>query len=103
MSDPNEALPVDTPLAPEGLMVGKFQEGLVVRVMQSFEDFDGQKIEAGEVLHFLNYNYLAYDGGFTLHFAEKTIRLSFNVDDNNPVIYNEGNAWFQPVEGEPHE
>jgi len=55
--------------------VWDFVPGLVVRVAQPFTDYDGQEILAGEVLHFVDDSYFFYEGGHTLRFAEKTIRL----------------------------
>ncbi len=82
------------------LEVYKFPAGLVVRVLQTFRDYDGQEIRAGEVLHFNASSYFPYDAGHTLYFAEKTIRLSDNVDEHVPILANAGNAWFQPLAGE---
>ncbi len=84
------------PPAPE-LPVYKFTPGLTVQVCQAFTDYDGQEIHAGEVLHFLEGSYFPYEGGHTLRFAEKTIRVADIVDAHGPIIRNSGNAWFQPI------
>jgi hypothetical protein len=91
---------VDSPAdaAPE-LSVWNFRPGLVVRIGQTFVDFDGQEILAGEVLHFLDSSYFFYDGGHTLRFKEKTIRLASLLPEQEPIIANTGNAWFQPLAG----
>jgi hypothetical protein len=78
------------------LPVERFFRGLEVRVAQSFRDYDGQEIRAGEVLHFVEGRYFFYDGGHTLVFTEKTIRLADTVDEHQPIIANAGNRWFQP-------
>uniref|UniRef100_Q02BL7 Uncharacterized protein n=1 Tax=Solibacter usitatus (strain Ellin6076) TaxID=234267 RepID=Q02BL7_SOLUE len=80
----------------EPLTVWDFSPGLVVRVCQSFRDYDGQEIHAGEVLHFLGSTYFPYDSGHTLTFQEKVIRLAGVVDEHELIIANAGNAWFQP-------
>ncbi len=85
------------PIAAPELPVWNFTAGLVVRIARTFSDFDGQEIRAGEVLHFLARTYFPYDGGHTLYFAEKVIRLADIADENVPVIANAGNAWFEPV------
>jgi hypothetical protein len=85
------------PPATPDLPVWNFSPGLVVRIARAFTDFDGQEIRAGEVLHFIDGNYFPYDGGHTLTFAEKTIRLATIADENVPIIENAGNAWFQPL------
>src|SRR5207245_8160760 len=79
--------------SPTHLTVWDFSPGLVVRVRQSFRDYDGQEIHAGEVLHFLGSTYFPYDSGHTLTFAEKTIRLAGVVDEHEVIVANAGNAW----------
>jgi hypothetical protein len=79
------------------LSVWQFSPGLVVRIGRTFTDYDGQEIRAGEVLHLLERSYFPYEGGHTLRFAEKTIRLAGIVDEHEPIIANAGNAWFQPL------
>jgi hypothetical protein len=71
--------------------------GLEIRVVQTFKDYDGQEVRAGEVLHFVESSYFFYDGGHTLRFAEKTIRLADVVEEHQSIIANTGNAWFQPL------
>ena len=92
---PSEADPL--PFATAGLAVWDFFPGLTVRVEQSFDDYDGQKVRAGEVLQLLESSYFFYEGGHTLRFAEKTIRLADVVEAHQPIIANIGNAWFQPL------
>ena len=91
------ALP-DVPTATAGkVSIWDFSAGLAVRVLQDFRDYDGQEIHAGEVLHFIEDSYFFYEGGHTLRFAEKTIRLADIVEEHQRIIANAGNAWFQPV------
>ncbi len=85
------------PLAAPALSVYKFFPGLTVRIVQGFKDYDGQEIRAGEVLHFVDGSYFPYEGGHTLRFAEKTIRIASIVVEHEPIIENRGNAWFQPI------
>jgi Domain of unknown function (DUF3601) len=93
---PSEAVVRPKPAAPD-LTVWDFKAGLVVRIGRTFTDYDGQEIRAGEVLHLLGTNYFPYESGFTLVFAEKTIRLADIIDENSIIIKNAGNAWFQPL------
>ena len=79
------------------LTVWQFAPGLVVRVERTFVDYDGQEIRAGQILHFLEGSYFFYEGGHTLRFAEKTIRLASIVEEHGPIIANAGNAWFFPL------
>ena len=83
------------------LSVSEFRPGLVVRIERTFVDFDGQEIREGEVLHFLDGSYFPYEGGHTLRFKEKTIRLATIVPEQEPIIANAGNAWFRPILIEP--
>ena len=71
--------------------------GMTVRIGTTFRDYDGTEHKAGEVLHFLKREYFAKEGGFTLTFAEKDVRLSDLVPENGPMVENEGNAYFEPV------
>jgi hypothetical protein len=95
-SMPQPPTPASTP---RELSVWDFSPGLVVRIGQTFRDYDGQEIRAGEVLHFLESSYFFYEAGHTLKFAEKTIRLAGIVDEHEAIIANAGNAWFQPLTG----
>lgn len=101
MQSPSEARSQAVPESKpdRSLSVWDFVPGLVVRVAQAFTDYDGQKILAGEVLHFVDDSYFFYEGGHTLRFAEKTIRLADIVDEHQPIIANAGNRWFQPLDG----
>ena len=68
-------------------------------MVQTFQDYDGQEVLAGEVLHFVGSTYFFYDGGHTLRFVEKTIRLADVVAEHQPIIANTHNAWFLPLGG----
>jgi hypothetical protein len=93
---PEPALEPSPPVA-TNLSVYKFAAGLTVRVEQTFHDYDGQEIRAGEILHLRDTSYFPYEGGFTLTFAEKVIRLASIDDGNQLIIQNDGNAWFEPL------
>lgn len=88
---------VRQPSPARDLAVWDFPPGLAVRVCQTFADFDRQEIRAGEVLHLVERSYFPYDSGYTLTFAEKTIRLCGNVDAQEAILKNAHNAWFQPI------
>ena len=92
-----EASTITAPAAMPGLGLWDMFPGMVVRVGQAFRDYDGTEIPAGQILHFLNGDYFAYDDGHTLTFREMVIRLSGNVSGEDLVIQNAGNAWFEPV------
>lgn len=79
------------------LDIWDFFPGLAVRIAQDFKDFDGDNVLAGEILHLLEHAYFAYDGGHTLTFREKVIRLAEIAPENELVIENPGNAWFEPL------
>ena len=82
------------------LPVWDFSPGLVVRVEQTFVDHDGQEVREGDVLHFLDSSY-PYEGGHTLRFREKTIRLATIDPEEEAIIANAGNAWFRPISNDP--
>ena len=95
-----EAPIVEAPVPPitaAELSVWNLQPGMHLQVMQTFQDYDGQEIQAGEILHFQSSTYFFYDGGHTLHFAEKTIRLADVVEEHHAIIANAHNAWFAPM------
>ena len=71
--------------------------GIVIRVAQDFADFDRNQVHAGELLHLVEKSYFAYDGGHTLTFTEGVIRLAEIDHVTEPVIQNEGNAYFEPA------
>jgi hypothetical protein len=71
--------------------------GMAVRVVQSFRDYGGNPMEAGELLHFKSLDYFAKEEGYTLEFEEKTIRLCYGMAGDSDVIRNYGNAYLEPV------
>ncbi len=74
-----------------------FFPGLAVRIVQSFHDFDGQAIAAGQTLRLVSKDYFPYDEGHTLNFDLKQIRLAGIDPDEGPIITNAVNAYFEPV------
>ena len=102
-AEPPSDSPVETGSIEPGaeLSVWQFYPGLEVRVVQSFRDYDGQEVRAGEILRLLGSAYFFYDGGHTLNFAGKTIRLADVVEEHQAIIANVRNAWFQPLRSEP--
>lgn len=95
-ASPGQAPAAEAPDIPH-LDIWDFFPGLAVRIAQSFRDFDGDDVQAGELLHVVNHDYFPYDGGHTLTFKEKVIRLAEIAPENEPVMENWGNAYFEPV------
>lgn len=89
--------------AAETFTVWDFRPGMLIRVKQGFRDFDGQEIAEGETLRFREKTFFHYDGGHTLYFEEKTIRLAEIVPENVPVIENQDSAYFEAVCATPTE
>jgi hypothetical protein len=83
------------------LTVWDFTPGMIFRINRTFKDCYGQELQEGEVLHFLERDYLPYHGGHTLKFAEKTIYLSDNYESDLPIIDNSGNEYFCPLSFPP--
>lgn len=73
--------------------------GMKVKVVKSFADFDGDRIDVGSVWTFQSYNYFVYDGGYTFEFREGTIRLA-EIDDDNDRVLNNFSEFFQLIEEE---
>lgn len=73
--------------------------GLTVRIARTFKDCFGEESHEGDILHFLKRDFLPYHGGITLTFREKEIRLAETAPDieNDLIIANEGNSYFQPI------
>ncbi|ABF42678.1 hypothetical protein Acid345_3677 [Candidatus Koribacter versatilis Ellin345] len=69
---------------------------MVVRVAKAFRDYDDQTVGPGEILHVADVSFFPYDDGSTIR-AEKTIRLSGNVDENARIIDNPANEYFEPL------
>ena len=69
------ASPEPLPAMPT-LHISRFFSGLVLRVRQTFRDFDGNEVRSGETLSFLEGSYFPYESGHTLRFLEKTVRLA---------------------------
>lgn len=94
-----EPAPAAVPPPPrESVTIDTMVAGARYRVVQDFRDFDGTPFRAGTVLTFLDYSYFAYDGGYTIRFAEAGMRLAEIAPDNEPVLANAGNSYFAPVD-----
>ena len=52
------------------MRLDELTQGSKVRIIKSFEDFDGQKIDVGSEWTFKEYTYFPYDGGYTFYFEE---------------------------------
>lgn len=87
----------------DAFTVRDFRLGMRIRVKRGFRDFDGKEIRPGETLRFQTRTYFHYDGGHTLYFEEKTIRLAEIVPANVPVIENRDGAYFEVVRAGPAE
>jgi Domain of unknown function (DUF3601) len=71
--------------------------GMTIRVVQTFHDYGGKPVEAGEILHFKSLDYFAKEEGYTLEFQEKTIPLCDGMPGDSDVLLNFGNAFLEPV------
>src|ERR1700716_2684742 len=67
--------PSDKPPEIPHLDFWNLSRGLVVRIGLDFEDHSRNSLHAGEFLHFKELDYFAKEGGFTLTFGEKELRL----------------------------
>jgi hypothetical protein len=76
------------------MFLSQLQPGQRIRVIQQFQTFDKNRIEAGDEFTFCSYQYFPYDDGFTFQFEEGIIRLSGNNPDNCLVLAN-FSAYFE--------
>jgi hypothetical protein len=74
--------------------VSKFQCGDRVTIVRAFTDYDGEHCPQGLELVFISQTYFPYEGGYTLTFDTRVIRIAEDVDEHGPIIRNEGQAWF---------
>lgn len=65
-------------------------------VLRTFTDFYHNEFREGEILTFLEYNFLPYHGGYTIVFHEKTLYLQEQVNAN---ILNSFGAYFRQMTG----
>lgn len=72
-------------------------KGQKIRVIKEFLDFDKYKVEAGRILTFKEYNYFAYDGGYTFSFEEDGFRLA-EIDEDNVQVLNRFSEYFEVIE-----
>jgi hypothetical protein len=63
-------------------------KGQRIRVVQRFETFDKDWIEAGLIYTFTGYSFFPYDDGYTFMFEEGAFRLSGNFPENLDVLGN---------------
>lgn len=70
--------------------------GAKYRVLATFVDFDGGEVLAGSELTFVSQSYFPYDGGYTLTFAERVVRLA-EIDANSSQVIDAPGRWFECV------
>lgn len=76
--------------------LSELTKGQKIKVIKEFLDFDKYKIEAGRILTFKEYNYFAYDGGYTFSFEEDGFRLA-EIDGGNERVLNNFSEYFELV------
>lgn len=54
----------------------ELSKGQKIKVIKSFVDFDGQKMEEGSEWTFDRFSYFPYDGGYTFYFDEGVMRMA---------------------------
>jgi hypothetical protein len=68
------------------LQFSDMKPGERYRVLKTFEDFDGNMVEAGTCLTFQDYSYFPYDGGYTVRCTERVIRLAEIRPENHEIL-----------------
>ena len=71
--------------------------GQKIKVIQSFLDFDHDKIEEGTEWTFIKYSYFPYDGGYTFEFQEGGMRFA-EIDPSSYQVMNSPSAFFELIE-----
>ena len=71
--------------------------GSKVRVIKSFEDFDGQKIEVGSEWQFNEYTYFPYDGGYTFYFEEGVMRMAEISAGEDYYVFEHTSEYFEVI------
>ncbi len=77
--------------------LSELAKGQKIKVIKEFYDFDNDKIEAGRILTFRDYNYFVHDGGYTFSFEETVIRLA-EIDGGNERVLNSFSEYFEMIE-----
>lgn len=88
--------PVPPPRPPSPVAPGNLRPGDRLRVLRAFVDFHSGPVEAGAILTFCSYDYFPHDGGFTLHFEERTLRLA-EIDPVTSVVLENLEDYFEKL------
>jgi hypothetical protein len=68
-----------------------------VRIIKSFEDFDGQKIDVGSEWTFKEYTYFPYDGGYTIYFEEGVMRMAEISAGEDYYVFEHASEYFELI------
>lgn len=72
--------------------------GMRYRVLRTFVDFDGDDVAAGTELTFVAMSYFPYDGGYTLQFVGRTVRVA-EIDPVSCRVIEQPGAHFECLDG----
>lgn len=78
--------------------IGDLVPGARYRIRETFADFDGDELRAGTELTFVGRSYFPYDGGHTLTFAERVVRLA-EIDPNSSRVLDDPGRWIERIVG----
>ena len=76
--------------------ISDLAEGQKIKVIKSFNDFDGKEIKVGSVWTFRSYTYFIYDGGYTVSFDEGVMRLA-EIDHETDYVLSNFNEFFEVI------
>jgi hypothetical protein len=68
--------------------------GQKIKVIQSFLDFDRDKVEEGTEWTFIKYSYFPYDGGYTFEFQEGGMRFA-EIDPDSYRVMQSASSYFE--------
>jgi Domain of unknown function (DUF3601) len=79
------------------MRLDELTQGSKIKVIKSFEDFDGQKIEIGSEWTFKKYTYFPYDGGYTFYFIEGVMRMAEISSGEDFYVFEHTNEYFELI------
>ncbi len=72
-------------------------KGQRIKVIKSFLDFDGQKIEVNSVWTYSEYSYFPYDGGYTFYFEEGVMRMAEISVGEDFYVFEHTSEYFELI------
>ena len=78
------------------MSLDELSKGQKVKVIKSFVDFDGTKINEGSEWTFDKYSYFPYDGGYTFYFNEGVMHMA-EISPDDYYVFEHASEFFEPI------